>query len=100
MSEHAVIVRIPLKGQDFGSNARRREVHELADRLEDAVATAEVGEYDGNEFGDGVATLYFYGPDADTLFAVVEEIFKPSDLSRGASINKRYGGPSDTSVPS
>lgn len=91
MSEHAVIVRF-----DYGTTDLN-PLFALEDQLEEAIAEAGVGEYDGNEVAvsgsDGV--LYMYGPDADALFAVVRLILAQSDSIRNAVATLRYGPPAD-----
>jgi hypothetical protein len=67
----------------------------LEEKLETAIATAQVGEYDGNEVAvDGSdGRLYMYGPDANQLFAVVKPILESSSFMRGAKATVRYGPP-------
>lgn len=62
--EHAVIVQFR-----YGST-NLEPLFELEDRLENAIAAAGAGEYDGNEMAvDGEhGVLYMYGPDADRLY--------------------------------
>lgn len=92
--EHAVIVRYQLGGGDFGSAGERTAVHALTDRLAVAIGRADVGEFDGDEFGGGAVTLYAYGPDADRLFAVMAEILRAFP-ARPASVTLRYGAVDD-----
>ena len=66
-------------------------IHSLTDELETAISAQRAGEFDGDEFGGGVCTLYLYGPDADQLFAAVESILRQSPLTMGAHAIKRYG---------
>lgn len=88
-NEQAVLVNF-----DHGS-ADLEPLHELEDQLIAALEEAGAGEYDGHEVavdgGDG--TLYMYGPDADSLFAVVRPILERSALMRGARVRVRYGPP-------
>lgn len=60
MSEHAVIVRFVIDSSAIDS------LFELEDALEEAIGSASVGEYDGNDIShSGHVTLYMYGPNAD-----------------------------------
>ena len=67
--------------------------------LEEALAAAivrhGVGEFDGDEIGlqSGDVTLYMYGPDAEALFAAIEEILRRNPLTHGAQVVLRKGGP-------
>ena len=89
--EHAVLVHFL-----YGSTNLSR-LFALEERLEEVIAAAGVGEYDGNEVardgGDG--TLYLYGPDADVLFATVRPTLEATDFMRGARVSLRYGPPRD-----
>lgn len=72
------------------------EEHDLAtleDQLEQAINAAQAGDFDGNEFGPGVVTLYMYGPDAERLFSVVEAPLRAYPLCAGAKVVVRRGGP-------
>ena len=92
--EHAVITHLPLSDDEFGNEDEREQVFELEDRVSEAVA-ALGGEHDGNEFGDGEAVLYTYGPDADTLLNAVTESLSGFPLRPGAYAIKRYGRAED-----
>jgi hypothetical protein len=93
--EHAVIVHLCLVEDQFGSERERAAVATLADNLERVISEKQVGEFDGEEFGDGRCVLYMYGPDADRLFEVVEPVLKAVPLARGGFAIKRYGEASD-----
>ena len=89
--DQAVIVRF-----NYGSTDLSR-LFDLEGKLEAAITSAKVGEYDGNEVAvdgsDGV--LYMYGPDADQLFRVVEPILKATPFMNGAKVTVRYGPPAN-----
>ena len=89
--EHAVIVEF----YDFGTDLS--DLFELESRLEAKVLESAVGELDGNEVAtDGSdGRLYFYGPDADQLFACIRPILEESPLMRGAKATIQYGPPGD-----
>ena len=97
--EHAVIVRFRAWGNDLNA------IFDLETELEAAIASAGVGEFDGNEVAtDGSeGSLYMYGPDADRLFSVVRPVLERSSLMRGAVATLRYGSPEDdvpeTTIP-
>ncbi len=98
MSEHAVLIKLRLSGEGFGTPQEREAIHALSGRLEQAISAAESGEFDGDEFGGGVCTLYLYGPDADRLLASVDAILRSSPLARGARVTKRYGDAGDSNA--
>ena|SRR5690349_22740189 len=65
----------------------------LEDLLVAVMEKNKLGEFDGNEVGVGGATLFMYGPDADRLFAGVEQTLRDYPLCTGARVVIRYGGP-------
>jgi hypothetical protein len=91
MSEHAVIVHFNYGSTDLSP------LFGLEDQLETAIATAQAGEYDGNEVAaDGSdGSLYMYGPDADRLTDVIRPLLQAAPFMKGAKITKRYGPPED-----
>ena len=91
MSQHAVIVRFDYGQTDLSP------LHELEDKLTDAIELAAVGEFDGNEIAmDGSdGTLYMYGPSADRLFDVVRPVLASADCIHNAVATIRYGPPED-----
>lgn len=96
--EHAVITHLALIEDPFGSEHEREIIFSLASELQHAINDHNVGEFDGEEFGDGCCILYMYVPDADRLFEVVEEILRANPLARGGFIIKRYGHAQDASA--
>ncbi|MEQ1699651.1 MAG: hypothetical protein ABMA25_06055 [Ilumatobacteraceae bacterium] len=93
-----MIVDLRLDEGEFGSQAELQRVFDLEDQLIEAISAAGVGEYDGNEFGAGGATLYAYGPDADALFAVMEGPLRDFGADPGSSATIRHGGPDSDDV--
>lgn len=89
--EHAVIVHFSYDSTDLGA------LFALEEKLENAIASAGAGEFDGNEIAtDGSdGRLYMYGPDADRLFDVVRPVLESAPFMRGAQVIKRYGPPED-----
>jgi hypothetical protein len=92
--EHAVIIRYRLTGEDYGTEEEREAVFALENRIAGLVDAAGVGELDGNEFGGGEAVVYCYGPDADALFAAIEDQVRAFP-ARPASVTLRYGEAAD-----
>jgi hypothetical protein len=96
--EHAVIAHLRMNEDEFGSEREHAAVAKLAHDLESVIDKNQVGEYDGEEFGDGRCVLYMYGSDADRLFEVVEPVLKAALLARGGFAIKRYGEASDANA--
>jgi hypothetical protein len=96
--EHAVITHLPLSDDQFGTKDERDVVHELEARITAAVK-AIGGEHDGDEFGNGEAVLYTYGPDADQLFGAIRQCLVGVSLRPGAYAIKRYGPADNPNAP-
>ena len=88
-TEHAIIVEFKYGLQDLGP------LRETENRLDVAIKSAGVGEYDGDEIATDLSdgSLYLYGPDADRLFAVVRPVLDSASFMRGAVVHVRYGPP-------
>jgi hypothetical protein len=86
-SEQAVIVHFTYGSKDL------KRIFDLETKLEEAIARAKAGEYDGNEVAEDGSDgyLYTYGPDADRLFDVIRPILESTSFMRGAEVKKRYG---------
>jgi hypothetical protein len=85
--EHAVIVTF-----DYGIEGLD-QLHQLGDKLEQAITDGQVGEYDGHEiamdYSDG--TFYMYGPNAEELFKVVKPLLETTEFMKGAIAKLRFG---------
>ena len=90
-----VVIELRLSGSGLGTKAEQQRVYKLEDALTTAISTRGVGEYDGNEFGNGSVTLYAYGPDADALWAAMKAPIKEFGPSNGSSVTLRYGSDND-----
>jgi hypothetical protein len=93
-----VIAHLRLSGAGFGTPTEREQLMELEQRLEQSIKKAGVGEFDGNEFGDGECVWYMYGPDADALYRAVEPILREAATQAGSFVVKRRGAPGDPSA--
>jgi len=97
-NEHSVIVHLRLSDNEFGTTEERDSIHGLTSELERRIDKAAVGEFDGDEFGGGECTLFMYGPDAERLFAAIEEPLRASAHARGGIVIKRCGPIEDSSA--
>ena len=68
-------------------------VYALGDKIQLAIAEANVGEYDGHALpADGSEGRYFiYGPDAEAIFKAISPVLEASPLMRGASVTLHFG---------
>ena len=91
--EQAVIATIKLRSRNMGSNEERDRISALENQLSDAIKHSSAGEFDGDEYGDGVCTIYMYGPSAERLLTVTLPILKKFRALQGSYVVKRHGKP-------
>lgn len=92
-SQHAVLLNIRLGNDEFGDEGEVEAMHTLQDQLEKVVTKARAGELDGDEFGAGMCTIFFYGPDADRLWDALAPVLEKHPFRKGSHATKRYGEP-------
>lgn len=91
--DQAVIVDIDFAGvTNFGTSAQQKEVRVLEKEMEQKLPA--LSGIDGDEFGDGQATIYVYGSSADKIFEAVEPVLKRSSFEH-LDITLEYGAPDD-----
>lgn len=93
--EQAVLVHLRLTDAKFGSETEIRAVQELANTLTNVIDERDLGEYDGEEFGDWRCVLYMYGPSARTLYDSIASELRSSRITRGGFAILRFGDVSD-----
>jgi hypothetical protein len=91
-SEQDVVVHLRLGNRSLGTAAERAGLGLLAEQLATAVEDAGAGEYDGDEYGGGECLLFFAGPDAEALYAVLQPLLRAHPLGRGATVQLQSGG--------
>lgn len=82
---------LKLSNDEFGTAEEIGAIQELEDELESLVTP--IGEFDGDEFGQGWATLYFYGPDADRIADTITPALLASNPRPGSHLFRRHGSP-------
>ena len=65
----------------------------IEDRLTEVIQRGGLGEFDGNEVGPTEAILFMYGPDAERLFAGIEQTLRDYPLCKRARVVIRRGKP-------
>jgi hypothetical protein len=93
--QQAVLAHFRLSESPFGSEDECDAIADLSLLLLQAIDRQGVGEFDGEESGEGRCVFFMYGPDADRLFDVVEPILKAAPLPPGGFVIKRYGDVKD-----
>lgn len=91
--EQALIATIKLCSGDMGNTEERGRIAALEDQLAEAIKHSGAGDFDGDEYGAGVCTIYMYGPSADRLLGVTLPILKKFHAPAGSYLTKRYGKP-------
>ena len=94
-SDQAVTIRLRLSDGSFGTDDERQRVLLLEDQIIEAVDRAGVGAVDGHGFGAGVAELFLDGPDAEALFAAVENLVRAFNPPTGSTVLLMYGRDDD-----
>ena len=82
--ERDLLVVLRLSNRAMGTHEERTQIELLAAQLEAAAHEANVGEYDGDEYGGGECILFFCGPDEEALLGVLRPLLQRSPLARGA----------------
>ncbi|MBX3357908.1 MAG: hypothetical protein KF745_05725 [Phycisphaeraceae bacterium] len=90
---HAVLLYIRLSDDAFGTDEDRAACFSLEDDLQKAVAAQRAGEYDGNEFGEGLCVIFMYGPDAESLWSAIEPALEKRPFRKGSYAIRRFGPP-------
>ena len=91
MAEHAVLVKF-----DYGAKTLDA-LYELEDRLSNALAEVGEGECDGHDVTPDLskATIYLYGPDAEFLFVVAQQVLEYAECVHNGVATLRFGPPQD-----
>lgn len=91
MSDQAVIIKFKYTGSDLDP------LHDLEDKLAEAIDEAGEGECDGHDITPDLsdATIYLYGPDAEFLFVVAQQVIEHADCVCEAIATIRLGPPQD-----
>ena len=91
--EQAVLVFVKLAGDSFPVPSEREAILALEERVDRAIQESNLGEFDGNEIGEGYWRLYVYGPSANRLSEIVIPILSKWPVPANSYLLKRFGGP-------
>src|SRR5438477_8263438 len=90
--EQAVFIFLDITS-GLGHVFSQTDLASLEESLAEVVERKDLGEFDGDEIGEGSAQLFFYGRDAEQLFGGIEDTLRRCALCRGGRIVIRRGGP-------
>ena len=88
--EGAVLVELPFGSRSIRSEGRRSGTF-LANMLSEAVRAQDAGHYGGWVAVPESTTLFFYGPNAEWLYEVLEPSLRTEPLCAGARVLIRQG---------
>lgn len=95
MGDQSVIVTFYNFAEKFWTDNKRSldALFALENELAAILDGKGIGELDGNDIAmDGSnGRLYFYGADADALFAAIEPVLISSEVTQGGNATLRYG---------
>ena len=90
-NEQAVLIYIKLSDEAFGEEAEREGIFAIENRIMEALGNS--ADFDGNEFGGGLCTLYIYCPDASTTSQKLLPLLNSLNLPTGSYMVARSGEP-------
>lgn len=90
--DQAVLVHLDGRGLP-NEVYERYDIVTIEDQLIELLEGTGLGEFDGIERGQGEATLFLYGPDAELLFAAIDPLLRAYPLCRNARVVVRRGAP-------
>jgi hypothetical protein len=91
-AEQAVLIH--LNGTDLDQAVyEENDLMTIEDLLIAKLDGTGLGEFDGNEVGEGGATLFLYGNDAEKLFTRIEPVLRDYPLCQKAKVIIRQGKP-------
>ncbi|QCH24413.1 hypothetical protein [Mycobacteroides salmoniphilum] len=85
MTEQAVII-------EWDIELSLEFIFDAEDQLAEVISARDLGEVDGNEIGNGTATIYLYGPSCDEIWKAIEPIVRRFSPSPTRALI-RAGGP-------
>jgi len=91
---HQQAVLVYLDGANLPDHTYREyDLASIEEKLVEVIERDGLGEFDGNEIGPTETILFMYGPDAERLFAGIEQTLREYPLCQGARVEIRQGGP-------
>jgi hypothetical protein len=94
VAQEALIVHLRMGDSD--AIGKRQDLFSLEDEIIDLMDKTSEGEYDGNEIGEGVFSIYIYGSSAERLWALISPILMTFAIAPGSFALKRFGPPGST----
>jgi len=83
-----IIISLKLSGSDFGTEPERQTVLGLEHRLEHRIQAEDLGEVDGEEFGDGECSIFVRTNAAAKVEAIIRDFFRDQAPSLSYSLTR------------
>ena len=83
----SLTINFKLSDGEFGSEDEREKIRKLTDELDASVTNENLGEYDGDEFGNGECELYFYSKEPEKLYSFIKPILIKHTFLKSAKID-------------
>lgn len=93
--EHAVVVNIKLSDERSGSDGEQARLSMLVAAVAATLEAAEEYELGACQVKQGFGVLYCYGPDAATLYSLIEPLLTDFCPPSGSFAIVRHGGATD-----
>ena len=87
--DDAVVLTFKLKNEGMATVGELSDFCGLEKRIERAVVRAQVASWDGHGSGEGVFDIFFYGPDGERLWSVIEPVLAAEKHPRGHATIRR-----------
>lgn len=82
----SVTINFKLNDGEYGSEEERKNIHNITDELDLLVTNENIGEYDGDEFGNGECELYFYSDEPEKLYNKIKPILIKTSFIKSATV--------------
>jgi Immunity protein 26 len=87
-----VFIHLKLDSDTFGEKKEVDTILNLGDRFHQHFGRRSDIKFDGDEIGEGYATMFFYGDDADKMLDEILSEFEGFSFPPNSYATKRYGG--------
>ena len=80
-SREMLEIQFKLSDSKFGNEGERDNIHLVTDKLSQIIQESNTGEFDGDEFGEGMCSLYMLGESATEIYESIKSYLLSSGLA-------------------